>query len=117
MILLSFAAKYIVDKGGVPALVDYSTEAKGADRLPGIMCLGFIASYSGDLANRVIVAKGINPLNHALVSEPGTYCRVFMFFYVYFRGFSESCGCMVTWTGGETFPGPCEGAGGHGRSS
>lgn len=68
-------AKYIMDMGGVVALVDYTNEAKGADRLPGIMCLGYIAAYSETLAMAVIVAKGVAPLNHALVSEPEDFLK------------------------------------------
>ena len=36
-------AKLIVNAGGVAAMVDYVTEARGNNRLPGIMTLGYIA--------------------------------------------------------------------------
>ena len=37
-------AKLIVNAGGVAAMVDYITEARGNNRLPGIMTLGYIAA-------------------------------------------------------------------------
>merc|ERR1711988_1969772 len=55
-------AKLIVNAGGVAAMVDYITEARGNSRLPGIMTLGYIAAFSETLALAVLVSKGIPPL-------------------------------------------------------
>lgn len=42
---------------------------RGPSRLPGVMALGFIASFSETLALGIIVAKGVTPLVSCLVSE------------------------------------------------
>lgn len=63
-------SKLIVNAGGVAAMVDYITEAKGNNRLPGIMTLGYIAAFSETLALAVVVSKGIPPLKDALINEP-----------------------------------------------
>merc|ERR1711998_779800 len=62
-------AKLIVNAGGVAAMVDYITEARGNNRLPGIMTLGYIAAFSETLALAVVVSKGIPPLKDALINE------------------------------------------------
>jgi hypothetical protein len=62
-------AQLVVSAGGHAALVEYTNEAEGNARLPGIMALGYIAAYSETLALAVIVAKGIIPLKDALVNE------------------------------------------------
>ena len=38
-------AKLICNSGGAVAIVDYVTEAKGPDALPGIITLGYISSF------------------------------------------------------------------------
>ena len=43
-------AQLIVNAGGVGAMVDYVTEARGNARLPGIMTLGYISAFSETLA-------------------------------------------------------------------
>merc|ERR1712056_128117 len=63
-------AKLIVNAGGVAAMVDYITEARGNNRLPGIMTLGYIAAFSETLPLAVVVSKGIPPLINAVVTEP-----------------------------------------------
>ncbi|KAF4652621.1 Sperm-associated antigen 6 [Perkinsus olseni] len=68
-------AKLIVNAGGVAAVVDYITEARGNNRLPGIMSLGFIAAFSETLALAVIVSKGIPPLKDALINEPEDHLK------------------------------------------
>ncbi|KAA6401595.1 MAG: putative axoneme central apparatus [Streblomastix strix] len=68
-------AKYIMDMGGVVALVDFANETTGPDRLPGVMCLGYIAAYSETLALGVIGAKGVAPLMHTLITEPEDYMK------------------------------------------
>jgi 3-methyladenine DNA glycosylase AlkD len=62
-------AKLIVNAGGVAAMVDYITEARGNNRLPGLMTLGYIAAFSETLALAVVVSKGIPPLKDALINE------------------------------------------------
>eukprot|EP00695_Tsukubamonas_globosa_P001960 TRINITY_DN3033_c0_g1_i1.p1 TRINITY_DN3033_c0_g1~~TRINITY_DN3033_c0_g1_i1.p1 ORF type:complete len:188 (+),score=54.88 TRINITY_DN3033_c0_g1_i1:86-649(+) len=62
-------AQWIVNQGGVGALVDYVSESRGNARLPGIMTLGYISAFSETLALSVIVSKGIPPLAHALATE------------------------------------------------
>lgn len=68
-------AQLIVNAGGVGALVDFVTEAKGNARLPGIMTLGYIAAFSETLALAVIVSKGIAPIAHALATEREDHVR------------------------------------------
>ncbi|RKO86618.1 armadillo-type protein, partial [Blyttiomyces helicus] len=62
-------AQLIVNSGGIAAVVDYVNDSRGNARLPGIMTLGYIAAFSETLALAVIVAKGVPPLAHALVTE------------------------------------------------
>jgi len=68
-------AQLIVSSGGVGAIVDYVNEAKGNNRLPGIMTLGYISAFSETLALAVIVAKGIPPLVNCLVHEPEDHIK------------------------------------------
>ena len=68
-------AKLIVNAGGVAAMVDYVTEARGNNRLPGIMTLGYIAAFSETLALAVVVSKGIPPLKDALINEPEDHLK------------------------------------------
>merc|ERR1711988_387394 len=68
-------AKLIVNAGGVAAMVDYITEARGNNRLPGIMTLGYIAAFSETLALAVVVSKGIPPLKEALINEPEDHLK------------------------------------------
>jgi 3-methyladenine DNA glycosylase AlkD len=68
-------AKLIVNAGGVSAMVDYVTEARGNNRLPGIMTLGYIAAFSETLALAVVVSKGIPPLKDALINEPEDHLK------------------------------------------
>jgi 3-methyladenine DNA glycosylase AlkD len=68
-------AKLIVNAGGVAAMVDYITDSRGNNRLPGIMTLGYIAAFSETLALAVIVSKGIKPLKEALISEPEDHIK------------------------------------------
>merc|ERR1711975_101324 len=68
-------AKLIVNAGGVAAMVDYITEARGNNRLPGIMTLGYIAAFSETLALAVVVSKGIPPLKDALINEPEDHIK------------------------------------------
>eukprot|EP00823_Brevimastigomonas_motovehiculus_P004297 TRINITY_DN279_c0_g7_i1.p1 TRINITY_DN279_c0_g7~~TRINITY_DN279_c0_g7_i1.p1 ORF type:complete len:562 (-),score=148.26 TRINITY_DN279_c0_g7_i1:138-1778(-) len=63
-------AQMVVDKAhGLSALVDYVKETKGAAVLPGIMALGYIASFSERLADNVKKALGILPIRDALINE------------------------------------------------
>jgi len=68
-------AQLIVNAGGVGAMVDYVTEARGNARLPGIMTLGYVSAFSETLALAVIVSKGIPPLVNALVTEPEDHIK------------------------------------------
>merc|ERR1712060_656653 len=68
-------AKLIVNAGGVAAMVDYITEARGNNRLPGIMTLGYIAAFSETLALSVVLSKGIPPLKDALINEPEDHLK------------------------------------------
>ena len=68
-------AKLIVNAGGVAATVDYITEARGNNRLPGIVTLGYVAAFSETLALAVIVSKGIPPLKDALINEPEDHIK------------------------------------------
>jgi hypothetical protein len=51
-------------------LVDYISEVKGSDRLPGIISLGYISAFDESLAMSIIASKGIAPLKDALINEP-----------------------------------------------
>merc|ERR1712203_1064942 len=55
--------------------VDYITEARGNNRLPGIMTLGYIAAFSETLALAVVVSKGIPPLKDAVINEPEDHIK------------------------------------------
>merc|ERR1712146_794155 len=68
-------AQLIVNAGGVGALVDYVTEARGNARLPGVMTLGYISAFSETLALAVIVSKGIPPLVNAVLTEPEDHIK------------------------------------------
>ena len=68
-------AQLVVSSGGVGAIVDYVNEAKGNNRLPGVMTLGYISAFSETLALAVIVAKGIPPLVNCLVHEPEDHIK------------------------------------------
>lgn len=72
----------IVNAGGVAAVVDYviqskadtAPESKGMG-LPGIMTLGYIASFSETMAKAVIDARGIAPLLECLKSDNEDHVR------------------------------------------
>jgi len=68
-------AQAVVNAGGVGAMVDYVTEARGNARLPGIMTLGYISAFSETLALAVVVSKGIPPLINAVVTEPEDHIK------------------------------------------
>jgi 3-methyladenine DNA glycosylase AlkD len=68
-------AKLVVNAGGVAATVDYITEARGNNRLPGIVTLGYIAAFSETLALAIVVSKGIPPLKDALINEPEDHVK------------------------------------------
>merc|ERR1711990_1237641 len=68
-------AKLIVNAGGVAAMVDYIADARGNNRLPGIMTLGYISAFDDSLAMAVIVSKGIAPLKDALINEPEDHLK------------------------------------------
>jgi len=57
------------------SMVDYITEARGNNRLPGIMTLGYIAAFAEALALGVVVSKGIAPLKDALINEPEDHLK------------------------------------------
>jgi len=68
-------ARLIVNASGHAALIDYTNESRGNARLPGVMCLGYIAAFSDTLALAIIVHQGIIPLKTALVNEPEDYIK------------------------------------------
>merc|ERR1711920_377604 len=55
-------AKLIVDAGGVAAMVDYISEARGNNKLPGIMAVGYISAFSETLALAVAEADVLRRL-------------------------------------------------------
>ena len=69
-------AQLIVNSGGIAAVVDYVNEMRGASRLPGIMCLGYICAFSETLALSVVVARGVPPLAQALTQESEEHIKV-----------------------------------------
>lgn len=68
-------AKLIVNAGGAAALVEYTSEAQGNNKLPGIMALGYIAAFSETLALAIIVSKAIPVLREALIAEPEDHLK------------------------------------------
>lgn len=62
-------ADKICGAGGGTAIVEYISETKGNDRLPGIMCLGYISTFSENNANAIINAKCIPHLKDAVRKE------------------------------------------------
>jgi len=68
-------AKLVVNAGGLAAMVDYCTESRGNNRLPGIMTLGYVSAFSDTLALAVVVTKGIPPLKDALINEPEDHVK------------------------------------------
>ena len=52
-------AETVVSVGGVGALVDHAGAARGKERLPAIMALGFVAAFSPTLALAVIGDSGL----------------------------------------------------------
>ncbi|KAJ3224672.1 Sperm-associated antigen 6 [Chytriomyces hyalinus] len=68
-------AQLVVNSGGLAAMVDYTSDARGNARLPGIMTLGYIAAFSETLACAVLLAKAAAPLSHALVHEPEEHVK------------------------------------------
>lgn len=68
-------AKLILNAGGVVAMVEYITAARGNNRLPGIMTLGYIAAFTETLAYAVVISKGIPPLKDALINEPEDHVK------------------------------------------
>ena len=61
--------------GSVPAIVSFTNETTGADRLPGVMTLGYIGAFSEGLAQKIIASQGIAPLVHCLATEPADYLK------------------------------------------
>ena len=68
-------AKLIVHSGGAAAIVDFISESKGNERLPGIMTLGYISAFDESLAMAVITSKGIPPLLLSLINEPEDHLK------------------------------------------
>ena len=68
-------SQLVVNAGGLGVLVDYVSEIKGTNRLPGIMTLGYIAAFSESLAQSVIVNGGVIPLSQALDTEREDHLR------------------------------------------
>lgn len=62
-------ANLICNAGGGTAFVEYISDSKGNARLPGIMCLGYIAAFDEQNATAIITAKAIPPLKDALINE------------------------------------------------
>ena len=62
-------ANMISANGGNSALVEYISDTKGNAKLPGIMCLGYIAAFDEHNAQAIISAKAIGFLKDALVNE------------------------------------------------
>lgn len=68
-------ANKICENGGNAALVEYISDSKGSARLPGIMTLGYIASFDEHNAMAIINSKGIEPLRDALINEKEDYMK------------------------------------------
>lgn len=58
LLCLSFQlSQFIVNSGGIAAVIDCIGSCKGTVRLPGIMTLGYVAAHSENLSMAVIVSK------------------------------------------------------------
>lgn len=68
-------ADKICGAGGGTAIVEYISETTGNDRLPGIMCLGYIATYNETSAATIISAKCIPHLRDALIKEKQSHIK------------------------------------------
>jgi len=62
-------AQLIVNSGGIAAVVDYVSSTKDSARMPGIMTLGYIASFHERLGMAVIASQGVQALATALREE------------------------------------------------
>jgi 3-methyladenine DNA glycosylase AlkD len=65
----------IVNAGGLPAIVDYVSQADEDSKLPGIMTLGFISAFTEIMASNVIKAKAIGPLGYALSTASSDHVK------------------------------------------
>ena len=63
-------SKLVVSSGGVAGLSEILNEARGVNRIPAIMSLGYIAAFSETLALAVIVTEAVTPLRNCLIDEP-----------------------------------------------
>ena len=68
-------SQLIVSSGGVPAIVDYTSQAETNNKLPGVMALGYIAAFNETLAAAVVLGHGIVPLAEALNKEPKEHIK------------------------------------------
>ncbi|KAL9655738.1 hypothetical protein ABK040_004967 [Willaertia magna] len=68
-------AALVVNAGGLPAIVDYISNAEGDNKLPGIMTLGFIAAFQETMASAVIKSKAIPPLGNTLSANFSDHVR------------------------------------------
>lgn len=62
-------AQLIVNAGGIAAIVDFVSEAKGNASMPGVMTLGYIAASSERLAMCAISSHAVRPLAEKLRTE------------------------------------------------
>jgi 3-methyladenine DNA glycosylase AlkD len=64
-------AQAVVNGGGHKHLIDYmmNKDTKGANILPAIMAIGYIAAFSDTLASTIILDQGIPPIKEALAKQ------------------------------------------------
>jgi hypothetical protein len=62
-------ATMVVNCGGSAAIVDFITNSRGTSRMPGIMAIGYIGTFTEKLAMAAIVSHAVPPLVDALKNE------------------------------------------------
>ncbi|XP_073389972.1 uncharacterized protein [Physcomitrium patens] len=62
-------ARFVLSAGCAPALVDNISDVRSHERLPGIMALGHLASFSPELSTAVISSNALPPLVDVLEHE------------------------------------------------
>ena len=62
-------ATMVVNCGGAAAIVDFVSNSRGTSRMPGIMALGYIGTFTEKLAMAAIVSHAVPPLVDALKND------------------------------------------------
>lgn len=63
-------AKEVAASGAIAGIVEYVNDVDGVSRIPGIMCLGYVATYDSTLASAVMISNSVPVLKSSLINEP-----------------------------------------------